>query len=244
METVFTVLQISFLFLFIDASYSDLCKSTEGELECCPEYSWNRIEERCKKCDAGKFGPRCEKDCPYPYYGNLCVFRCDCNENLCIPTDGCSDKTNTSTTSSQKPRMLSLSSSNAERKNPFNMKPIDRPTSHYCLTKLPKVQALVKMVLNIYMYFIFKTVSHIKKLYFLLVTGLYAITKETSTPNVSYNDDHTYTDEETQHHEEYLRSQYIQFVTVSLAVLVVVMCIIYVGTKSIVRRRLSTDTTC
>eukprot|EP00105_Crassostrea_gigas_P043932 XP_019928080.1 PREDICTED: uncharacterized protein LOC105341173 isoform X1 [Crassostrea gigas] len=193
METVFTVLQISFLFLFIDASYSDLCKSTEGVLECCPGYAWNRIEERCKKCDAGKFGPRCEKVCPYPNYGNLCVFKCDCNENLCNPSDGCSDKTNTSTTSSQKPRMLSLSSSNAERNN---------------------------------------------------FTGLYAITKETSTPNVPYNDDHTYTDEEAQYHEESRRSQYMQFVTVSLAVLVVVMCIIYVGTKSIVRRRLSTDTTC
>eukprot|EP00105_Crassostrea_gigas_P025297 XP_011445837.1 PREDICTED: cell death abnormality protein 1 isoform X2 [Crassostrea gigas] len=166
METVFTVLQISFLFLFIDASYSDLCKSTEGVLECCPGYAWNRIEERCKKCDAGKFGPRCEKVCPYPNYGNLCVFKCDCNENLCNPSDGCS------------------------------------------------------------------------------VTGLYAITKETSTPNVPYNDDHTYTDEEAQYHEESRRSQYMQFVTVSLAVLVVVMCIIYVGTKSIVRRRLSTDTTC
>lgn len=80
-------------------------------------------------------------------------------------------------------------------------------------------------------------------MYFLLVTGLYAITKETSTPNVPYNDDHTYTDEEAQYHKESLRSQYMQFVTVSLAVLVAVMCIIYVGTKSIMRRRLSTDTT-
>nr|XP_034331320.1 uncharacterized protein LOC105341173 isoform X2 [Crassostrea gigas] len=193
METVFTVLQMSFLFLFIDTSHSDLCKSTEGVLECCPGYAWNRIEERCKKCDAGKFGPRCEKVCPYPYYGNICVFKCDCNENLCNPSDGCSDRTNTSTTSSQKFRMLSLSSSDAERNN---------------------------------------------------FTGLYAITKETSTPNVPYNDDHTYTDEEAQYHEESLHSQYMQFVTVSLAVLVVVMCIIYVRTKSIVRRRLSTDTTC
>lgn len=93
------------------------------------------------------------------------------------------------------------------------------------------------------MYFNFKTLIYIKKLYFLLVTGLYAITKETSTPNVPYNDDHTYTDEEAQYHKESLRSQYMQFVTVSLAVLVAVMCIIYVGTKSIMRRRLSTDTT-
>lgn len=80
-------------------------------------------------------------------------------------------------------------------------------------------------------------------MYFLLVTDLYAIKKETSTPNVPYNDDHTYTEKDAQYHEESLRSQYIQFVTVSLAVLVVVMCIIYVGTKSIERRGLSTDTT-
>lgn len=44
------------------------------------------------ECDAGKFGPRCEKVCPYPYYGNLCLFKCDCNENLCNPSDGCSGK--------------------------------------------------------------------------------------------------------------------------------------------------------
>lgn len=92
------------------------------------------------------------------------------------------------------------------------------------------------------MYFNFETVSYINYLIF-LVTGLTAITKETSTPNVPYNDDHTYTDEEAQHYEESPRSQYMQFVTVSLAVLVVVMCIIYVGTKSTMRRRLSTDTT-
>lgn len=44
------------------------------------------------ECDAGKFGPRCEKVCPYPYYGNLCVLKCDCNENLCNTSNGCSGK--------------------------------------------------------------------------------------------------------------------------------------------------------
>lgn len=44
------------------------------------------------ECDAGKFGPRCEKVCPYPFYGNLCMLRCDCKEDLCNPSEGCSGK--------------------------------------------------------------------------------------------------------------------------------------------------------
>lgn len=80
-------------------------------------------------------------------------------------------------------------------------------------------------------------------LHCLLVTGLYAFTKETSTPNIPDNDHHTRTNEEAQRHDDSQRSQYMQFVTVSFAVLVVVMCILYVGTKSTVRRRVSTVTT-
>lgn len=44
------------------------------------------------ECDAGTFGPRCEKVCPYPYYGSLCILKCDCNEDLCNPSNGCSCK--------------------------------------------------------------------------------------------------------------------------------------------------------
>lgn len=80
-------------------------------------------------------------------------------------------------------------------------------------------------------------------MYFLLVTGLYAFTEETSTPNIPDNDHHTRTNEEAQRPDDSQRSQYMQFVTVSLAVLVVVMCILYLGTKSTVRRRVSTVTT-
>lgn len=44
------------------------------------------------ECDAGKFGPHCEKDCPCLFYGNLCAFKCYCNKDLCDPADGCSGK--------------------------------------------------------------------------------------------------------------------------------------------------------
>lgn len=44
------------------------------------------------ECVAGKFGSRCEKVCPYPFYGNLCFLTCDCNKDLCNPFDGCSGK--------------------------------------------------------------------------------------------------------------------------------------------------------
>lgn len=44
------------------------------------------------KCDAGTFGHRCEKVCPLPNYENLCMFKCDYNEDLCNPSNGCSGK--------------------------------------------------------------------------------------------------------------------------------------------------------
>lgn len=44
------------------------------------------------KCDAGKFGPRCEKECPYPLYENLCAYKCYCNQDICNPSEGCSGK--------------------------------------------------------------------------------------------------------------------------------------------------------
>lgn len=44
------------------------------------------------ECDAGKFGPHCEKVCPYPNYGHLCVLKCNCVEDDCDPSDGCSGK--------------------------------------------------------------------------------------------------------------------------------------------------------
>lgn len=44
------------------------------------------------KCDAGKFGPLCEKEYPYPLYGNLCAYKCYCNQDICNPSEGCSGK--------------------------------------------------------------------------------------------------------------------------------------------------------
>lgn len=46
------------------------------------------------ECDVGKFGPRCEKTCPHPFYGNLCALKCDCVKDLCNPSVGCSGKCN------------------------------------------------------------------------------------------------------------------------------------------------------
>lgn len=82
--------------IFIDQSYSQRntllkCISKTAVLMSFVYVNWY-VYCIYLECEAGKFGPRCEKDCPYPYYGNLCVFKCDCVEDLCNPSDGCSGK--------------------------------------------------------------------------------------------------------------------------------------------------------
>lgn len=88
-----------------------------------------------------------------------------------------------------------------------------------------------------------KRFTFYKILYFLQVAGPDAITKETSTPNPHSNDDHTYTNQKDQYHEDSNRSQYMYFATVSLVVLAAFVCIISVRTKSTMRRRLYTNNT-
>nr|XP_019919330.2 N-acetylglucosamine-1-phosphodiester alpha-N-acetylglucosaminidase-like [Crassostrea gigas] len=80
-----------FFSIYIAISVSDFCKSLDGSLKCCPGFVWNKIENRCKKCDAGKFGAYCEHECPYPWYGKQCLSKCNCSDDRCDPADGCNE---------------------------------------------------------------------------------------------------------------------------------------------------------
>lgn len=76
---------------------------------------------------------------------------------------------------------------------------------------------------------------------FLIVTTPDSIRTETSTPKGDCINEQTCSNERVHHHEDSLRSQFMHYATVSLVVLATFMCIIYVGTKSTVRQRLSTN---
>uniref|UniRef100_A0A8W8JFV1 Uncharacterized protein n=1 Tax=Magallana gigas TaxID=29159 RepID=A0A8W8JFV1_MAGGI len=89
---------VQFIFLCIDTLHANVCRSTGGIVECCPGYSWNKIENRCIGCRSGTFGLRCDMSCPYPQYGYNCSSKCSCTEDHCDPADGCPDLTYKSTT--------------------------------------------------------------------------------------------------------------------------------------------------
>lgn len=88
-----------------------------------------------------------------------------------------------------------------------------------------------------------KRFTFYKIVYVLQVAGPGAITKETSTPNSHSNEDHTYTNQKDQNHEDSHLSQYMYFATVCLVVLAAFVCIISVRTKSTVGQRLSVNIT-
>ncbi|XP_011415281.3 uncharacterized protein [Magallana gigas] len=83
------LLLICFLTEFIAFTNSDICRSQDGNLDCCPGFVWNIKENKCKQCDAGTIGPHCEIVCPYPWYGKQCLSKCNCSKDHCDPADGC-----------------------------------------------------------------------------------------------------------------------------------------------------------
>ncbi|XP_078324971.1 uncharacterized protein LOC111104830 isoform X2 [Crassostrea virginica] len=72
---------------------SKLCDSPDG-LVCCPGFVWNKIENRClrtvlRPCKDGYYGLNCRLRCPFPYFGESCVLKCNCSEKHCHHVHGC-----------------------------------------------------------------------------------------------------------------------------------------------------------
>lgn len=51
----------------------------------------NYLLPYCKitESDAGRIGPRCDKVCPYLWFGKRCLSNCYCSKVQCEPADGC-----------------------------------------------------------------------------------------------------------------------------------------------------------
>ncbi|XP_078314339.1 uncharacterized protein LOC144619637 isoform X2 [Crassostrea virginica] len=83
---------IIFLHLLI-LTNSKLCDSPDG-LVCCPGFVWNKIENTCLltvlgPCKDGYYGLQCRLRCPFPYFGEGCVPKCNCSEEHCHHVHGC-----------------------------------------------------------------------------------------------------------------------------------------------------------
>lgn len=46
-----------------------------------------------RNCDPGYFGKNCRAKCAYPYYGEECQGQCDCDEDSCNVSIGCTNAT-------------------------------------------------------------------------------------------------------------------------------------------------------
>nr|XP_019919328.2 uncharacterized protein LOC105319439 isoform X2 [Crassostrea gigas] len=90
MNSMITILiLLCYLLQFIAFINSDICRSQDGNLDCCPGFVWNTEENRCTQCEAGTIGPRCEIVCPYPWYGKQCLSKCNCSKDHCDTANGC-----------------------------------------------------------------------------------------------------------------------------------------------------------
>nr|XP_034331335.1 multiple epidermal growth factor-like domains protein 11 [Crassostrea gigas] len=82
-------MMLSFMFSefdFVVVSQS-MCKDTiDG---CCIGYFWNPKNNVCEKCMPGYIGLNCSYKCPFPFYGEKCMQRCNCSNETCDVSTGC-----------------------------------------------------------------------------------------------------------------------------------------------------------
>nr|XP_022304110.1 multiple epidermal growth factor-like domains protein 10 [Crassostrea virginica] len=53
------------------------------------------IGSRPEICNDGYMGVICEKRCPFPYYGDQCILKCNCRKEFCNFITGCLPPTDT-----------------------------------------------------------------------------------------------------------------------------------------------------
>ncbi|XP_056000575.1 uncharacterized protein LOC125657058 [Ostrea edulis] len=88
------VLMCYFVAIFSNKANSYGCSIgniTEDAPGCCVNFY--RVNNFCQECRPGFIGYNCESACPYPWYGQLCIYRCQCPESECNHQYGCAPST-------------------------------------------------------------------------------------------------------------------------------------------------------
>nr|XP_034331333.1 uncharacterized protein LOC117690770 [Crassostrea gigas] len=57
--------------------------------ECCAGYMLDNNTSLCVPCNTGFIGKYCEKECPYPTFGDGCQQQCFCEQEHCSIVKGC-----------------------------------------------------------------------------------------------------------------------------------------------------------
>lgn len=66
-----------------------------SESSCCAGY-WFDSSGNCVVCPSGLHGVQCSTPCAKGFYGELCIGRCECPDDLCNATVGCLQRQDTS----------------------------------------------------------------------------------------------------------------------------------------------------
>ncbi|XP_052677389.1 multiple epidermal growth factor-like domains protein 10 [Crassostrea angulata] len=75
--------------IFVAETYATLCQEKEYN-NCCVDYEWDEILGNCTRCKPGFYRINCNKTCPYPLFGYGCQQMCNCSNEVCDFTIGCS----------------------------------------------------------------------------------------------------------------------------------------------------------
>ncbi|XP_061164936.1 uncharacterized protein LOC133173883 [Saccostrea echinata] len=71
--------------------YTSSFNISHSRFNCCTNYFLYNGE--CRECLPGFFGDNCSRQCYYPYYGRLCLYMCQCDNNTCDHVIGCTNNT-------------------------------------------------------------------------------------------------------------------------------------------------------
>uniref|UniRef100_A0A8W8JLB4 Uncharacterized protein n=1 Tax=Magallana gigas TaxID=29159 RepID=A0A8W8JLB4_MAGGI len=82
---------ILFVIFSIDVESQEVCNDTITG--CCYGYFWSYKSYSCEACMPGYSGINCTVVCPYPTYGHNCQGLCDCDEDICDVSTGCTQIT-------------------------------------------------------------------------------------------------------------------------------------------------------
>ncbi|XP_062621099.1 uncharacterized protein LOC134282708 [Saccostrea cucullata] len=56
---------------------------------CSTNYWYKEDSNECVACNQGYFGNNCTELCPFPFYGVVCVKKCNCSVDDCHYATGC-----------------------------------------------------------------------------------------------------------------------------------------------------------